>query len=186
MGLDQDTQSVESRLRRLEDIEEIRALKAQYARCCDRGYDADGFAALFTEDGVWESNAYGIYRGRESIRAFIQDMDKEVPWILHYVTNPEISIAPDGLSATAAFYLLETCTVRDELSAPQGDPVVATAVYDDRLVNLDGQWLFSHVKAVWHQISNLNIGWVEQPFRHALAGAEPANGSSPDQARKGR
>ena len=40
---------LEARVRRLEDIEAIKQLKARYCALCDAGYDADGIAPLFTE-----------------------------------------------------------------------------------------------------------------------------------------
>jgi hypothetical protein len=42
-------QRIERRLQALEDAEAIRNLKARYAALCDRQYDADGIATLFTQ-----------------------------------------------------------------------------------------------------------------------------------------
>jgi hypothetical protein len=42
--------SLEERLQRLEDLEEIRQLLEEYARCLDAG-DHAAYAELFTEDG---------------------------------------------------------------------------------------------------------------------------------------
>ena len=61
---------MERRLQALEDAEAIRNLKARYAALCDDQYDADGIAALFTEDVLWESPALGRFEGREAIRGF--------------------------------------------------------------------------------------------------------------------
>ena len=55
---------MERRLQALEDAEAIRNLKARYAAFCDRQYDADGIAALFTEDALWESPGLGRFEGR--------------------------------------------------------------------------------------------------------------------------
>ena len=46
----EDLAAIEARLRRLEDIEAIKRLKARYCAACDDGYDPDRLAALFTED----------------------------------------------------------------------------------------------------------------------------------------
>ena len=54
---------MEQRLQALEDAEAIRNLKARYAALCDAQYDADGIAALFTEDALWESPTSGQVRG---------------------------------------------------------------------------------------------------------------------------
>jgi hypothetical protein len=37
----------------LEDIEEIKILKARYGYYCDDSYDPNGISSLFVEDGVW-------------------------------------------------------------------------------------------------------------------------------------
>ena len=46
------TTDLETRLRRLEDIEAIRVLKARYCERCDDGYDVAALMPLFTEDAV--------------------------------------------------------------------------------------------------------------------------------------
>jgi hypothetical protein len=58
---------IERRLQTLEDAEAIRNLKVRYAALCDDHYDADGIAALFTEDSVWDSPGLGRFEGREAI-----------------------------------------------------------------------------------------------------------------------
>jgi len=63
---------LERRLQVLEDAEAIRNLKARYAALCDRQYDADGIAMLFTEDALWESPGLGRFEGREAIRNFFR------------------------------------------------------------------------------------------------------------------
>jgi SnoaL-like protein len=58
---------MERRLQSLEDAEAIRNLKSRYAALCDDNYDADGIAALFTEDATWDSPGLGGSRvGRRS------------------------------------------------------------------------------------------------------------------------
>jgi hypothetical protein len=43
--------TLEQRLARMESIEEIKQLKARYAHHLDNGYDPQGIASLFAEDG---------------------------------------------------------------------------------------------------------------------------------------
>ena len=43
-------EDIERRLRALEDVEEIKRLKARYCTYCDDNYDADKIARLFVED----------------------------------------------------------------------------------------------------------------------------------------
>jgi hypothetical protein len=63
-----DLAELERRLRVLEDIEAIMQLKYRYADACDRGYDSDTLANLFTVDAIWEGDLFGRYEGREAIR----------------------------------------------------------------------------------------------------------------------
>jgi len=51
---------MERRLMFLEDAEAIRILKSRYAALCDDNYDADGIAALFTHDAIWDKPGLSI------------------------------------------------------------------------------------------------------------------------------
>lgn len=155
---------LEARVARLEDVEAIRNLKHQYAQYCDRGYDADGFASLFVEDAVWESNAFGVYNGRDEIHGFIRGLQTEILWALHYMVNPVIEVSDDGSAAWGTWILLEPATMSNR-DANEPDAVVITANYEDEFVKVDGEWKFKRVKAHFHQVSNLEKGWVKQPFR---------------------
>jgi uncharacterized protein (TIGR02246 family) len=59
-----------SRLSALEDREDIRTLIASYGPLADSG-DAEGVAALWSEDGVYAVGGYGESRGRAAIAALI-------------------------------------------------------------------------------------------------------------------
>ena len=62
--------SLEAKIQRLLDIEDIKQLKARYAIACDDDYQPDALAELFTEDAVWDGGFMGYAEGREAIRAF--------------------------------------------------------------------------------------------------------------------
>ena len=59
-------ESLEKRIRVLEDIEEIKKLKHRYCALCDANYNADALAELFTEDAVWDGQERGRNDGREA------------------------------------------------------------------------------------------------------------------------
>ena len=64
-------QEHDSRLARLEAIEDIRVLKARYADVCDTGYDPDLMRPFFTEDAVWDGGRrFGRHEGIEAVCAF--------------------------------------------------------------------------------------------------------------------
>jgi uncharacterized protein (TIGR02246 family) len=78
---------LERRIQRLEDIEAIKKLKAQYCAYCDDNYNAEGIASLFTEDGVWDGEPRGVNNGREAIRQFFSRGHQRVPFAVHMVTK---------------------------------------------------------------------------------------------------
>ncbi len=158
---------LEQRITRLEDIEAIRQLKLTYARLCDNGYDADGIVGLFDPDGdvSWEGGIFGHHRGHEEIRTFFQNVSGEILWAVHLMLNPLVRVSDDGGSAQGSWYLLELATMTARDDGAQPDAVIMTGVYDDRFVKRQGSWRFERIKIDFHQISNLNRGWVEQRFR---------------------
>jgi uncharacterized protein (TIGR02246 family) len=170
--------SLEAEVKRLQDIEEIRTLRARYAEACDTGYDADAMAALFAPDGVWEfTNEWGVHRGRDEIRRFVTEVGKQITWALHFMICPVISVADNGTEATGTWYILELATMVGVDDLAERDAVVLSGTYDDTYVKLNGTWKFAHVTVHVHQLSNLDQGWVRQPLRGGrpseLAGPSP-------------
>src|SRR5260221_4676627 len=100
---------MELRLQALEDAEAIRNLKARYASLCDDQYNADGIAALFTEDAVWDSPGLGRFEGREAIRAFFAGASAIFSFAIHYSLNGHIEV--DGDTAQARWCLFMPCTL---------------------------------------------------------------------------
>ena len=149
---------------RLEDVEAIKNLKARYAYYCDHGYDADGMASLFVEDSLWTSNSFGTYQGRAAIHEFQSKISSEILWALHFMICPVVDVGDDGQTATGTFYLIEFAT----MTRPGGDEkdaVVMSAVYTDKFVRENGEWRFKEVSVEFHQVSDLEKGWVLQKFR---------------------
>ncbi len=158
-------ESVESRLARLEDVEAIKNLKARYAYYCDHGYDADGMASLFVEDSLWTSNSFGTYHGRAEIHEFQSKISSEILWALHFMICPTVNISDDGQTASGSWYLIEFATMTRPPRNDMNDAVVMSAVYNDTFVRENGEWRFKSVSVVFHQVSDLDKGWVLQKFR---------------------
>jgi hypothetical protein len=105
-----DLAALAERLRQLEDIEALRALKAEYAAAADAKYTPTGErapafetaaerqAACFTEDAVWYGGPFGgTMIGCSALLAFFRNS----PWrfTAHLYDAPEISIDNDAASA---------------------------------------------------------------------------------------
>jgi hypothetical protein len=64
---------LEKRIAEIEDIEAIRKLKGRYCLYVDQRNE-DGWISLFTQDGVWESDKFGVHEGREAIRTLFRNI----------------------------------------------------------------------------------------------------------------
>ena len=115
--------------------DEISELLARYCFALDDGRFED-MAALFTEAGVWET-AFGTGTGRPGIVAQARSISTEDrPRRVHQTTNVVIDL--DG----------DTATVRSNwmmfINSDAGPVIGSGGAYDDRLVKVDGRWMFKH------------------------------------------
>ena len=150
-------EDIERRLRALEDVEEIKRLKARYCAYCDDSYDADGIASLFTEDAVWDGGMRGRADGREEIRNFFVRASQRLPFAIHMVMNPIIEV--DGDSARGTWYLFQACTYAEGEQAVWG-----SARYDEEYVRVNGAWLFKHLKLTSFFWTPFDQGWAKTRF----------------------
>lgn len=148
---------LERRLQALEDAEAIRNLKARYAALCDRQYDADGIAALFTEDAVWDSPGLGRFEGREAIRNFFRGASKIFSFAIHYSLNGQIEV--DGDTARAQWYLFMPCLVAD------GNRAMWRASIDHETYSrADGVWMLSSKRSEPLMNVPFDTGWAQTRF----------------------
>lgn len=146
------------RLQVLEDTEAIKRLKARYCAFCDDGYDPDGIANLFTEDGVWDSgDTFGKCEGRVAIRKFFVAGPKQLPFAMHYVMNPVIEV--EGDTASGTWYLFQACTF-----AKGNQAVWGAAKYDDKYVKVNGEWKFRCLSVTSEFWTPFEEGWAKKPF----------------------
>jgi len=152
-----DLRDLERRISALEDIEAIKQLKYRYADACDRGYDADTLADLFTEDAIWDGGVFGRYDGQEAIRQYFQDISSDIVFAMHYMMNPIIEV--DGDEARGAWYLFQTCTF-----AEGNTPILGAAKYAERYQRVHGTWKFRHLRLISIFWTPYEEGWVKRPF----------------------
>ncbi len=132
--------TVENRLRILEDIEEIRKLKARYCAGCDDDHNPDTLVALFAPDGSWEATGMGRHEGHDAIRKFFADLraSGRIRNSAHNVFNPIIEV--DGDTATGHWRLLMLYTG----NVPGGEAQYFRIIgwYREEYVRLFGRWRF--------------------------------------------
>ncbi|RZT83496.1 uncharacterized protein (TIGR02246 family) [Pseudonocardia sediminis] len=145
--------TVEERLARLEDLEAIRALDAEYCRTLD-AYDWDGLADLFTDDGEFVGLARA--QGRDGIREFFGGLAAGgLTAFWHHVGNHEIDL--DGDRAEIRSKLWQPC-VQD------GVPHVAAGRYTDVAVRSGGRWLYRTKAVSFDYFAPLAQGWDDGLF----------------------
>lgn len=158
-----DERSSEERLRRLEDLEEIRQLFVDYARCLDTA-DFAGYASLFAEGGVLDA-PLGKATGPDAIRELLERRlggpDAPRRTAFHIVANPEIQL--DGDRATVRVLWAYVTGGED------GFPMIfQLGHYDDVLVRERGRWRIER-----HQITrDLGFSPLERAGRASATNGE--------------
>ncbi|MGH3435624.1 MAG: nuclear transport factor 2 family protein [Sciscionella sp.] len=144
---------VEARLRRVEDIEAIRALDAEYCRILDDG-DWDALVELFTADGDFVG--LGRASGHAELHAFFSGLAGEgLTAFWHHVTNLEIEIAGD--TAHVRSFLWQPCVLH-------GEPHVAAGRYADDLVRTERGWRYRGKHVTFDYFAPAAEGWDRGRF----------------------
>jgi hypothetical protein len=135
-----------------EDRLAILELQSRYVLAMDY-FDADGYAAVFTEDGVLDW-ARGIVDGRAAIREFMATGTYDLrklnfqpaqtpegkewpPMVRHIVTNQVIEFH-DSNSARVVSYWANYSNAADRKKMDW----LSYGSWDDEVVKVDGKWLF--------------------------------------------
>lgn len=162
-ALEARLQQLEARLADVESVQAIERLKARYAELVDRRFSkgrvlegevlarvAGEIAELFTEDGVWDGGpALGVARGREELRARMQQPTLQFSW--HYFLKPRIEVSGDR--ATGRWDILSPCTTRD------GRPHWMAGFEDDEYVRDGGVWRHRSMKLTSVFLAPHDKGW---------------------------
>ena len=151
------TDSLETKVQRLLDIEDIKILKRRYARFCDDSYNPDGIASCFTEDGVWDGGALGFAEGIAAIKEFFAAAPALVDFAVHYTTNPVIEVSGD--TANGTWYLWQPMVMAE------GDQAMwLGAHYDETYVRTDDGWRIAHLKLDIKNFSPYESGFGKVRF----------------------
>ncbi len=156
------SRSLEERITRLEDIEEIKGMVVTYARGADRKNDPSILGPLYTEDAVWEAEGFGRHEGIEAIsKAMVEVARDTILWSLHYMVSPEIKISEDGKSAECFWYLWELAKMPDDQGKPEDNLIGGW--YETELIKTDAGWRFTHVTLCLKLITPAHQAWKTLP-----------------------
>jgi hypothetical protein len=146
-------QTIEARLRRLEDIEEIRALKSRYFYACDRK-DPKGMRDCFKDGTVYiDYGAVGTFDNADALARVFKEIGCHDHMVeMHHGMNPQIEL----LDATRArgtwklhYFLINT---QDRSVTQLG------GYYEDEYQVQDGAWKISRTRFVATSTLAMNVG----------------------------
>ncbi len=153
--------NVEERLARLEAVEQIRALKMNYARLCDAGYPISELARIFAANAIWDGGkAFGRYEGWPEIQEFFSNAIRRIEWAMHYTVAGDINLGEDRRTATGTWYLWQPMTLDDT-------PVWLMGRYQDEYVNVDDRWIYTSLILDVQTVTPIDKGWVTERFAAA-------------------
>ncbi len=135
--------ALEARLTVAEARLEIMALEAEYARSWDAG-DAEGWAAVFTPDGVFEIAPVGgmaqiVATGSAELAAFCRNIDS-IYRGLHFPHLPHLTIDGDRAVGRVHFEWIGINRATDAWSGRRD----AAGYYDIAYQRIDGAWRMAH------------------------------------------
>ena len=130
-------ETLEARLRKLEDREEIRQLIIDYGRFLD-GRDFRAFSDLFAEtEGEWVGG-FGKAKGSKAIRELMESTigkDTTMTQSCHLLTNETIYVHGDQATALTKWVFV----IPGESNRPQ--PLLL-GHYEDTMIRENGRWKF--------------------------------------------
>ena len=154
-------EDLESRIRKLEDIEEIKKLKATYCYLCDAGLgdpkNRDELISHFTKEakvdfGLGEGSQF---EGPDGLKLFFGGVvPGSVSFCIHMVHNPIIEV--NGDRATGRWYYEAPTT-----DMATGDAQWMMGTYFEEYVRENNEWKFSSIKTDWKYISPYDEGWAK-------------------------
>ena len=116
----------------LEDRFAIIDLCSVYNYTVDQA-DGEGWAATFTEDGIFNGPA-GQAEGRDALVAFCGQLAEAFPGGMHFTDNHLFEVDGDTCE--------HKCFLDFKVPTPDGSVASVLLGYEDFVVKVDGEWLF--------------------------------------------
>jgi hypothetical protein len=151
-----DINELAKRVQRLEDIEAIKQLKAEYADACDDMYNPKRMRDLFTKDAVWdgEKEGFGKYEGLDAVCGFFDGAKNSLLFGVHFFLQPRIKILSDT-EAEGVFYLWQTSSMAN------GKDIFLAGLEFDKYRKENGKWKMSHMTLKLFYAADIKQGWRE-------------------------
>ena len=152
---------LEARIRKIEDIHEIKNLEARYVYLVDT-LQIDKLPDLFADIFTIDFGHLGTFNTKEAFVDFLNGARTNTSMMRHQEMTPLIEV--DGDKATGTWYLFGLFTH----VMPQGE--VANWMQgrlDNEYVRVDGKWKYSVRKFTFTLHTPYEDGWVKTPMMSA-------------------
>jgi len=152
---------IEERVRRLEDREAIKELRARYCYLADAG-EWKAWSGLFTDDAQGIFEGFGTADGREGFLKYgIEVVAAQFPFLKHMVHNEIIEV--DGDSATGKWYFDVPCvSAPDSPAFGGGKDGWLQGTYDEKYRREGSEWKICQLTASFQFVAGLREGWKDQ------------------------
>ena len=145
--------SLEKRLQRLEDANEVEIVQRTYGYFVDKAMWAE-VSELFAESGTYEIGGRGIFMGPKRVLEYLRvglgtERPVEGRLINHMQFQPIVTVSEDGKTASLRMKALVMS------SGGWGD-----VIYENRYVKEDGIWKIAAIRAPFVMYSS-NDGWAK-------------------------
>jgi limonene-1,2-epoxide hydrolase len=150
------------------DSAKLASLLAELAAACVAN-DGARFAALFTEDGTYEDDFFGLYRGREAIAAMLRrfhDTGENYRWDFH---DP----VTDGVLGYTSFRF----SFASKMPGYEGKPVLITGISCFRF---DGELIAAYRETFDTGIALAQLGYPADRLKRVLDKETAAQNATPE------
>lgn len=157
---------IRARIAHVQDATDLRNLQATFGFYFDKAL-WDDIVDLMADDATLELGKNGVYKGKDSIRAYLYSLTGGKPGLEYGQLNdtiqlqPVITIADDGKSAKARWNaLLQTAADYDE-NGSGGE--WGGGVYENSYVKEDGVWKIRSIRFYLDFYAPYDKGWTRGP-----------------------
>ena len=172
--------TLESQVRILQDIEDIKKLQRAYGFYLEHWMTSEVIDLFSDGPDVALEWPEGKYFGKEGVKRYFEGNDKKDPEFLHQLMqlSPVVDVDPDGKTAKGRWYCWGAITV------PVGGGVIPSfqsGLYENEYVKEDGKWKIKRFR--WHMNYSVKPGeGLVAPERIAAADpkAKIMGGTKPD------
>jgi len=147
--------TLEERIKRLEEIEAIKKMKAEYVLACDERRWDDA-VRYFTSRAVVAFGPFGKFESRQELEKFFKEtMPVTIGFTIHRLSNPIIEVKGD--TAKGIWY----CEI-PSTHIPTNKAILQQGTYFDEYIKEGNEWKHTKLDLVYSYITEFGEGWVKK------------------------